>query len=249
MTNSAEQDKVLNRIRKMMKLANDAGATEGERDNAMRMIHATLAKHNLEMSDVEASDPAQQEKRERMRSLFLGKPWACQIANAIAHLYFCRYFREHIGGNAGPTQKCGHHFVGRHSNVVTAQEMAQWVVESVNREAQRFQRMMRTGYGEYRAFAQGAADRIMERCHQIRAESEKQQANNNCTGLIVANLYRTELIANEQFLKDEGVRLKAGRSQSEAEGALARAAGRSYGNSVSLNRQVGTSGANCKKLS
>jgi hypothetical protein len=183
-----------------------------------------------------------------MAQEFLGKPWACQIANSIALLYFCKYFSQRIGGNGGPAQKARHHFVGRHSNVITAQEMAQWVVETVNKEAQRFQRTMHVGYGEYRAFAQAAAHRISERCSQIRAESEKASAN-ACTGLIVANLYRTEMIANDEFLNDSGVKLRSGRSQSEAQGALARAAGRAFGNSVSLNRQVGTSGSNLKKLS
>jgi hypothetical protein len=248
MTNSAEQDRILSRIRKMMRLANDAGATEGERDNAMRMIHATLAKYNLEMSQVEDSDPAQQEKRERMAAAFLGKPWACQIAMSVAHLYFCKYFSSRAPGNGGPAQKANHHFVGRHSNVITAQEMAQWVVETVNKEAQRFQRTMGVGYGEYRAFAQAAALRIYERCKQIRAESEKQ-SENACTGLIVANLYRTEMIANDAFLNDAGVKLRQSRSQSEAPGARARAAGAAFGNNVSLNRQVGTSGSNLKKLS
>jgi len=39
----------------MLRLANDAGASEGERHNAMRMAHATLAKHNLDLASVESA--------------------------------------------------------------------------------------------------------------------------------------------------------------------------------------------------
>jgi hypothetical protein len=52
-----------------------------------------------------------------------------------------------------------------------------------------------------------------------------------------------------RLANDAGVKLRQSRSQSEAQGALARAAGAAFGNKVSLNRQVGTSGSNLKKLS
>ena len=56
---SYEEDKAraLARVRKMLALANDAAATEGERENALRMAHATLAKYNLELAEaVERGD-------------------------------------------------------------------------------------------------------------------------------------------------------------------------------------------------
>jgi hypothetical protein len=44
---------VLERVRKLLALGTNAGATEGERDNAMRMAHALLAKYNLDMAQVQ----------------------------------------------------------------------------------------------------------------------------------------------------------------------------------------------------
>ena len=46
-----ERNKILARVRKLLNLANNAAATEGERDNAMRMAHATLAKYNLSLAE------------------------------------------------------------------------------------------------------------------------------------------------------------------------------------------------------
>jgi hypothetical protein len=51
------EDKILSRIQKMLALANDLAATEGERDNALRMAYNLMAKHNLDMVTVEARNP------------------------------------------------------------------------------------------------------------------------------------------------------------------------------------------------
>lgn len=249
MTAQDVQDKVLRRVRKMMKLAQDAGATEGERDTAMRMVHSTLAKYNISMSQV-GSGEATEEAREKLRQTFLGKPWAINIAGAIARMYFCRYFYQTLGGNAGPTQKALHTFIGRHSNVVTAEEMSRFVVESVNREAQRFQRQTGGRYADYRAFAQGAAAKIAQRCAQIQHEAEQEglaatpadeedAATPAGTALVLANLYKTELEQNEAWMEQQGIKTSAGRTQTyDPTKVHARLAGIDYGAKVSLHTQV-----------
>jgi hypothetical protein len=253
MTNDV-QAKILRRVRKMINIANDAGATEGERDNAMRMVHSTLAKYNLSLSQVGEGE-ASEEARERLSQPFLGKPWCLQIAAAIARMYFCHYYYQTMGGNGGPAQKANHVFVGRHSNVVTAQEMARFVVESVNREAQRYQRSIGGRYADYRAFAQGAAQTIRHRCAEIERQAKEHGVQDAAadveaddpalltqagtgTALVVANLYQTEAEANKNWLTQAGVNLSKGRTQSYAPGMEARLSGAAYGAKVSLHRQV-----------
>lgn len=253
------QLKILRRVRKMIKLA-QGNESEGERDNAMRAVHATLAKYNIAMSQVEASDEASEEKREHFRKAFLGKPWAIQIAASVARMYFCHYHYSTMGGNAGPTQKAMHTFVGRHSNVVTAQEMAEFVVASVNREAQRYQRSIGGRYGDYRAFAQGAAQRIRERCHEIEEHAKTKGVEDVVvapddegdltvepnprqpgTALVLASLYKKEDDANTEFVAKVFGKLGKGRSSTFAPGATtgsARRAGAEFGNKVSLHKQV-----------
>src|SRR5277367_6879077 len=78
------------RIRKMLALAADAGATEGERDSALRMAHATMIKYNLdavEMGAAAADDP-----RSENDGTFLGFPWSQRICVSVARLMFCRYY-------------------------------------------------------------------------------------------------------------------------------------------------------------
>lgn len=245
-SNDDKQKRILGRVRKMMALAADAGATEGERDNAMRAVHATLAKYNLTLSQVDASDPNAEEARKHLRKAFLGKPWAVQITGAIARMYFCHYHYQTMGGNAGPTQKAVHNFVGRYSNVVTAQEMSEFVVGSVNREAQKFQREIGGKYSDYRAFAQGAAARIYQRCVKIEADAKakgvaaepEEKSDEPGTALVIATLYKTELDANTHFVETKIGKLRTGRSMSVAGNTDARRAGAAFGSKVSLNRQV-----------
>lgn len=256
------QQSVLRRVRKMIKLAEDAGASEGERDNAMRMVHATLAKYNITLSEVTASEEAQEEPRERGEFAFLGKPWAIKIAGGIAKMCFCYYYYSNIKGQHGPGSKAMHKFVGRRSNVTTAQEMAKFVVESVNREAQRYQRSVNGTYRDYRAFAEGAASKIRHRCFQLEMDAKHNGIQGDAdkdappamaapgTAIAIINLYQGEAKANQEWLVNHGVRLSHARTTKRVDFDKldAVAAGVEYGNKVSLHRQVGHQNQNLKRI-
>ena len=115
MTEQANQDKIIERVKKMMALANCTGAAEGERDNALRMAYNLLAKYNLSMSQVEAHDNTPQEERESQKAKFVVYPWARQIASLVGSLFFCNYYfmRSATGKQAD------HVFIGKASNVAT----------------------------------------------------------------------------------------------------------------------------------
>ena len=260
-----KQEKILRRVRKMMRLAQDAGASEGERNNAMRMVHATLAKYNIDIKNVEATAAGastSEEPREFQRTSFLGKPWCFDIAGAIARMYFCEWYYQHSAEqrNAGPSQKADYTFIGRHSNAVTAMEMARFVVEAVNREAFRYQRSVDGKYGEYRAFAQAAAHRIWMRCYKIQQDAQTKGVEDVVvkdeaatkedetlalsgtigagTALVIADLYKTEEEANNQLILRSGITISPGRASTYASGSDARRAGAEFGNKVSLHRQI-----------
>lgn len=87
-------EKIIERIRKLIRLSQDQSASDGERDNALRMISSTLAKYNLSMSDIE-------EKEDRGKSIekFYGRPWARTVAKYCAKLFFCEYYSVITGQN------------------------------------------------------------------------------------------------------------------------------------------------------
>lgn len=240
--NDIERAKILSRVKKMMTLANNAGATEGERDNAMRMAHATLAKYNLSMMEAEAAGTEKAEKRDKMY-VDTRHAWTRSVAAGIARLFFCNYFfvtLRHAG-------KLRHYFVGRASNALTAQLMMEYVVESINREGRKravdASRLYGDSKGAYeRNFAKGAAQRVWERCVEIQEAAERapvEVVGSKSTALVLASFYKQEAEANTAFIEQElNVKLEDTNDRQRPAGAGYRD-GKEFGDRVSLNRQLG----------
>jgi hypothetical protein len=158
-------------------------------------------------------------------------------------LYFCSYYYLNLRGQTGQQAKARHVFIGRRSNAATAREMAAFIVNAVNKEAQRYQRATGGRYPEYRSFAQGAAYRIRERCQEIMLGAKGQtllatEVKVPGTALVLADVYEREQKANDDFLLHLGVKLSQGRSVKPTRSATAHAAGRTYGSSVALQRSL-----------
>lgn len=233
-----ERESILIKIKKLITLANDRAATEGERDNAMRMTHSLLAKHNLTMAQAESmgSSPVEERKGEIIEIHDI--TWARQVANAISKLFFCDFF---TGEKVKGTSRIQAYFVGKTSNVFTAQEMVKYVITSIKKEASSMQKTMGEGATYWRSFCKGAASRVAERCWEIRnkAEQVKQQPN-TCTAIVpISSIYEMEKRANEKFIADSmGIRLKKTNHTQRNTEIRAHAAGRAYGDRLSLNTQL-----------
>lgn len=242
--NGFDKEKVLSRVKKMMALANDAAATEGERDNAMRMAHATLAKWNLTMAEADAAGGTQ-EKRGPGTLEQRSRPWIRQCSYAIAQLFFCEYFYERSGNN-----KMRSYFIGKESNVLTAVGITQHVIASIQREGKARMRAKGRTLAWYVSFTKGATDSVQHRCAQLRAEAERadRPAGAPGTALVLANVYALESDANKRYLAEiMHIKLHASASRERAAGDGYHE-GREHGNRVGLHRQVGTGVGEHKQL-
>jgi hypothetical protein len=249
MTDTATPN-VVSRVRKLLALGNNAAATEGERDNALRMAYATMAKYNIAATDVkDAEHGIANEPRERQSTTFSVYPWARAIAHTLAGMFFCEYFYQR--GYKG--KQAEHFFVGKQSNAITANEMAVYVVNSVFKE-------LRQRYGtdtspEARSFATGVADKLRTRVYELRSAAERESAqearkaaadalalgHTPGTALVLAAHYEQERKLNREWIEQHEGPLKTttDRTKQEIKGS-AYAAGKDYGAKVSLHRQVGT---------
>jgi magnesium-transporting ATPase (P-type) len=231
------EEKIISRVRKMLALAADERASDGERDNAMRMAHNLLAKHNLTLA--QASDTPE-EARDRIVFVDRNDPWARQVAYGIAQLFFCKYYF------IGYTDKtlCHHFFIGKESNAVTAQLVAEHAIKSVRKEAAAYVRD--GGPGTPRDFCKGATARIYQRCTELRRAAEAESAaaptqTSTGTALVLASLYKTEENANDAFLAQLGLNLREGKSRERSVSSItALRAGAAYGDKVHLGRSIGT---------
>ena len=228
-------EKVISRLKKMLALANNAGATEGERDAALQQSYKLLAKYNLTMQQVDSHNDTPQEQRQSLQATFPVYPWARQIAGQVADLFFCKYYYIRLGVGKQAT----HVFIGKESNVATAQYMAEFVVRSVMREAAKM-------YGsaiapEARNFAVGVVSKLYDRVREIKAAfNTAEEPTTTGTALVLASLYKTEAEANAAWLAAQGTKLRKGvNRQKEVTDTDAFRAGRDFGGKVSLAPQIG----------
>lgn len=237
-------DRVIARIRKMLTLANDAGATEGERDNAMRMAHATLAKYNLDLAEIDSSGgkkTAGVEERHKLYTAFYGRPWARVVAQSVAELMFCKYLYI----KASVAKQTVHVFVGSHANSVSASILAEFLVTSIIREGKRRTREADAGNAWFRSFATGAAASIARRCISLRESANRGDPADPATpgapgtALVLAGVYEREAAANRAYVEQLNTR-NEGRPHdfTRRTSSSALAEGVEYGSTVSLNRQV-----------
>lgn len=225
------EQKIIDRIRKMLALASDNAATEAERDTALQMAYRLMAKYNIDQSKVESREQA--EKRMNLDVEGWSMIWSCHVHNIIGHLFFCKYYRgKKINGT-----KLHHHFVGKESNAITASYMATFVVTSILKEGR--SKGWHNLSSEMRSFALGAVNRLQARVAEMRKAEEQKPEAAPGTALVLASLYKTEMDANLNFLANEcGIRLKQSSGGRSASNEQAYRQGQDYGDKINLNKQV-----------
>jgi hypothetical protein len=193
------------------------------------------------MSQVEAHDSTPQEQRESQKATFVVYPWARQIAGLVGSLFFCNYYFMRSASG----KQADHVFIGKASNVATAQYISEFVVKSVCREAARM-------YGsaiapEARCFAIGVVRKLQERIAEIKNSLNNESVTG--TALALVNLDKAEKEANSLWLAEQGVKLKTSASrQKGVTDSDAYHAGKDFGAKVSLSPQVAATRSTTKAI-
>jgi len=236
------RDKILSRIRKMLTLANDPGAAEGERDNALRMAHATLAKYNLALSEVKAADGTAPETEPRVQTeghKAPGHVWVRTVYHAVSKAYFCMYFTIR---NPASVSNRFHYFVGRESNAISAREVGSFLCASIQREASRRQRDLGEDGAYHRSFCNAASIQIYRRCEEMMqaglAAEGKGSGKAPGTAIVLASLYDSERAANEKKLESLGIALSKARARKWNLAGSGYFDGAEYGDKVHIGRSL-----------
>jgi hypothetical protein len=227
-------EKMMLRIKKMMALANDAGATEHEREAALEHATALLQKYNLTMKDLPADE--QDEKRSTLEMTISGDVWIRSLAQSVASLFFCDYFYMRTGTSGKDT----HHFVGREGNAITAMEMTNFLSKSIRKEATSRYRSATSPEG--RSFCVGALVSISRRIKEMKTQGTKS-ADGSSNALALLDLYKSESLANAKFLETTGVKVVQKNVRKSSIIGSSYDAGKVHGNSISLTNQIGGSRA------
>lgn len=226
-----QEDRILDRVRKLLAVANCEGATEGERDNALRMAHNLLAKHELEMEDVKGYERDRLDPRELHENEGWNIAWTRALRRVMATLFLCRYVE---GGRINATR--GKHFwIGRVSAVTTAMWMSDWIIAALLKEADRRYKHRLTPEG--RSFCVGVVDRLRQRVRAMQAEQQATFAEAG-SALVVIDIAKSEEDANDDFMNANMRTHEIKVRQSSVRGNSYRD-GLAHGDSIGLNTQVG----------
>jgi len=228
-------DAIVRRIKKITALANN-NPNEEERAVAMKMAAKLLAKYNLDMQAVEDHAGENDVTEEALTTCT--EKWALHIISTACHLYYCRYFLSVIQNGKRRIQKPV--IIGTKANTTIAIEIANWLIAQVRRESNaRFLTPQ-----ERRSFRLGAAARLYTKAHEMIRAEEKAQMTAKATGTSLMVLRNQLDSRNEQYLADRYPNLRASPRRSSKVNADAYLQGKSYGDTISLTRQVpGTSQA------
>jgi hypothetical protein len=162
--------KVLDRVRKLLVLSKDGGATEAEAATAAELARKIMAENGISNATIEAGGGQGEGRTKTESNGFVSKPWHRDIMEALCEQSFVTS-DWHSGWKGKPGRW---ELWGRESAVVTVQLMHQYLVKTVHRSVRE---VMRSTSDEVFMTAMGTriADRIRNR-HYEAMQAQKRAA-------------------------------------------------------------------------
>lgn len=228
--------KILEKVRKLLAMANHENANETERETALRQAHALLTKHGLDMVSLSEHERQNSDPRGKFKHEDWSMLWTRTARQAIAKLFMCTYV---MGSKINGTRQV-HYFIGRESNATTAEYMSIFVIGSILKEG-------RTRYGHNlspgtRAFCQGASSRLYARVESMIEAKIQEVQTSTGKGLALIDLRTAEDAENQDFISGWTTTKKAVSRNTNMDAAAYRA-GQAHADTIGLNVQVSTTTA------
>lgn len=227
------QDTIINRVKKLLALTVDRGATPEEAASAAAKAQALLFEHNLSMTQVDTHESG--EIRESIENIDVAMDannrtigWKKSLLYSIARYNFC-------SGVYTPGTTIMH-IIGKRSNVQVVEYLAASIGGEIDRLSQHAAKSVLSGKASFRSsFCHGAVAVIVER---LRAQAEVNATTNAaCTALVVQS--KGELA---RAVKGFYPRLSHRRRSARVGSHDGYHAGRAAGSGIGLSRGI-TSGS------
>ena len=180
-------DNIKDKIRKLLAVAHDKGASEEEAATAMRLAMTLMARHGIEQSQLGAEKPKVHVDAATSEAV---KKYELRVAQAAGILYGCNILIKNYG-------KDGFHWVGRPANIEAAELTYPWLLDQVEAlyKASLPKGLSQTDRSEYRrTFKAACAERICMRAINL---VKNPTAIEGSTALVVQG-YFDELTAENR---------------------------------------------------
>lgn len=226
---------ILSKVKKLLTLANDNGASESEAEVAMQKAHALLAEHNLSMSDIKETSNSKIVEKDYLE--YETSIWRREVYHAAADLYFCDYFYQtgKITVNGKIKYAIQHTFIGTEENSLVAREMANYFINTIEKLSKPYKG---SGKRFMTSFKRGASVRLRERVKNHIEKAKNGEAvvdGKNLPALL--SLYEQSKSAIEQHLQDQGYIIKSNSSNTEVD-PEAFILGAKAGETIGLHTQI-----------
>jgi hypothetical protein len=216
MSYTVVNDRVLDRVRKLLAMANDARGNENESANAAAMAQAIIAEHGLEMSQLEnqSNDPALVTRDKTQHDRAAMYKYQRDLMASVAKCNFCRHFITDVHAvSSGKMRKVKRHvLLGRTINVQASILIYDYLIDAMDRLVP-WQGSALRGRDALLWF-EGCAERLGERLSDHRRAMEEESENKRTeeatrarhpsaapasNALVLADAYSSEDDLNEDF--------------------------------------------------
>lgn len=205
MSDTTALDPIISRIRKLLALSRDAGATEAEAAVAAAKVQELLLTHNLEMAALDQAPSSDRAKEAHTKAAMY--KYQQDLMAALAANNFCRHWinEERVHSNGKIRNAKRHYLLGRRVNIMTTQMTYDYLVDTMDRLLP-WQGMEKRGKNAL-AWLAGCTSRLVERLNdqrqrertQARQQRAAQPAGTPGTALTVLDLESSEEDLNNDF--------------------------------------------------
>jgi len=187
MTESEKKSKMMSILEKMLRLAIDPGATEGEKEVAERKASEIMAKYKISSSELslkESTDPDAGMGANFCTVIDKRANWIIDLAVSLGRVFECRVLLFEAGRGA------------KNIRIYGEEEDTKLVVDMFNRIqlhiswAAYSELGRNAGVKKVRAFCQGATDRVAYRL--VKMYQRMQETNVECRDLMVVKSKKAE---------------------------------------------------------
>lgn len=190
-------------IAKLITLANDKGATQGESETAMERATALMAKYQLDQAEVLSQKIKKGENldviQEEAECYYFESSynWEYSLGWSIGHIFDCKTIQSRNGfavvnDKYFPSFKMI--FIGLPDDVALALYFFDYCQNEIGRETELFTQQKRKGND----FALGMSARIIERLTEM-YKKVAEQTHETCTALIVVKKDAIDKYVKEEF--------------------------------------------------
>lgn len=233
-------ESAINLINKLLAKANDLATTEEEAAAFASKAAELLARHNLDIADLQGSNPASDFARAASDFKYISPLWR-ELAAQVAGYYFCKCVItsrwDEKKGRAGGIRE-QFEFFGREHNVQVAVSMFSYLTKTIIRMMQRYSKDRK----EQLQFERGCCRGMSNRLYQLRkaaSTANSDGSGNSVSGVAgLPALYENESVLVKNYVDQVlGALKKVGRGATVYNNAAVMA-GSAAAQNISLNTQV-----------